>query len=363
MKLYRRYLALLLIILLGAIGYFYLQKEKNFINRVHLVLMNLLDKQIEDQKVKAFSFAFALSQNETLQTAIQNNDRSKGYAILKRYMSTLETFSGLKVRTQIVSKNFIIFARSWDNTDAGLNIKKFRPDLVEMKRTREPHLSFEAARRLVLIASIPIVKNGELIGFVEVIQRFNPIEKFFKNYEVGLLVLLDDAYEDQAVLLGKSPRIENTIVANEKANTKHISYLQKVGIKKLLTQGMLEGKKHFYFSKGILNTKGEHIGSLILILSHQKLKLFSAFEEELDTFFTYARKDLYYSVLSHNPSINLYPSLSSKELLLLKASVHEEDRAALEEKLRKALAQHSKDELISLLLDTNSNKVSRGHIK
>ena len=159
---------------------------------------------------KAFSFAFALSQNETLQAAIQNNDTAKGYEILKRYMSTLETFSGSKVRTQIISKDFIIFARSWDNSDAGLNIKKYRPDLVEMEHTREPHLSFEAARRLVLIASIPIVKESELIGFVEVIQKFDSIEKYFKNYDVDLLVLLDDHYEDQAVLLKKSP--DNRII-------------------------------------------------------------------------------------------------------------------------------------------------------
>ncbi len=363
MKLYQKYLALILIVLLMTIIYFYFQNKQAFINRVNSVLINLLDKQIEQEKSKAFSFALALSQNETLQTAIQHKDSAKGYEILRRYMKTLETFSGSKVRTQIISKDFIIFARSWDNSDAGLNIKKYRPDLVEMLHTRAPHLSFEAARRLVLIASIPIIKDNELIGFVEVIQKFDSIENYFAHYEVDLLVLLDEAYENQAVLLDKSPRIGDTIVANEKANINHIAYLQHTDIKKLLAQGVMEGKKHFYFSKAILNTKGQNIGSFVLILSKKKLKLFSAFEEELDTFFTYARKDLYYATINRDPSINIFNDLTSNTLLLLKECVHEEDRAALEDRLRRQLKGHTHEELISLLLDVNSNKISRGKIK
>ena len=363
MKLYQKYLALILIILFITIVYFYFQNKQEFINRVNIVLINLLDKQVEHEKSKAFSFALALSQNETLQTAIQNRDSAKGYEILRRYMKTLETFSGSMVRTQIISKDFVIFARSWDNSDAGLNIKKYRPDLVEMEQTRAPHLSFEAARRLVLIASIPIIKDDEFIGFVEVIQKFDSIENYFANYEVDLLALLDEQYQDQAILLGKNPRIRDTIVANEKANINHIAYLQNVGIKRLLAQGVLEGESHFYFSKAILNTKGQNIGSFILILSKKKIKLFSAFEEELDAFFTYARKDLYYSTINHDPSINIYQDTTSKTLLLLKESVHQEDRIALEDRLRKQLKEHTHDELVSLLLDANSNKISRGKIK
>lgn len=363
MKLYQKYLALMLMLLFVAIVYFYIQNKQEFVNRVDVVLVNLLDKQIEEEKAKAFAFAFSLSQNETLQTAIQNNDGAKGYQILKRYMNTLETFSGAEVHTQIISKDFVIFARSWDNRDAGLPIKEYRPDLEEMVRTLEPHLSFEAARRLVLIASIPIVKEGAFIGFVEVIQKFDAIENYFANYDVDLLVLLDAKYEDQAVLLRESPRIGDTIVANEGANIHHISNLQKSGVESLLTQGILEGESHFYFSKAILNSEGQNIGSFILILSKKKLKLFSAFEEELDTFFTYARKDLYYSTISHDPSINLYHDFTDKELLLLKRCVHREDRVALEEKLRKRLKNYTQDELISLLLDVNTNRKSRGEIK
>ncbi|QSZ41160.1 hypothetical protein GJV85_03210 [Sulfurimonas aquatica] len=304
MKLYQKYLVLLLIVLVLLSLYFNLQKKEEYVNNVHTVLINLLNKQIEREKAEAFNFAFALSQNETLQSAIKTNDSIKGYEILKQHMNALEIFSGSKMRAQILTKEYVIFARSWDNSDAGLNVKKFRPDLQEIKISKNPHLSFEAARRLVLIASIPIVRNGEVVGFIEVIHRFNSLEEYFLNYDISMIALLNSKYKNQAVLLNNNPVIENMIIANNGANVEHIAYLKKTGISKLLNQGQLEGKNHFYFSRAILNSNGDNIGYFILIISKQKLELFSAFERELNAFFTYARKDLYYSVLKNSESID-----------------------------------------------------------
>jgi len=306
MKLYQKYLVLLLVVLIVSSVYFYIQNKQEYSNRVHTVLINLLNKQLEREKAEAFNFAFALSQNETLQSAIKNNNYKKSYTILKQYMSALETFSGSKVHAQILTKEYVILARSWNNSDAGLSVKKFRPDLKEISKNKKPHLSFEAARKLVLIASIPIIKDNKLIGFIEVIRRFNSLEEYFTNYDIGIMALLHSKYENQAVLLNKNSRIENMIVANDGANIEHIAYLKKLGISKLFNQGKLEGKNHVYFSRAILNSERENIGYFILIISKQKLKLFSAFEAELNTFFTYARKDLYYSLIKNQDSADTY---------------------------------------------------------
>ncbi len=363
MKTYRLYLIAILLLLVVSIGYLFLQNKHAFVDRVNLVLIHLLDKQIDQEKTKAFAFAYSLSENETLQEAIENNDTAKGYGILRRYMKTLEAFSGARIRTQIVTRDFVIFARSWDNRDAGLNVARYRPDLQEMLKSGKPHLSFEAARRLVLIASIPIVKAKEIIGFVEVIEKFDAIASFFSHYDIDLLVLLDDRYEQQSILLRENPRIGHMIVANDNANVHHIDTLRKRNIDTLLRRGMLESEKSFYFSRAILNTDGENIGAFVLSLSKKKLKLFNAFEEELDTFFTYARKDLYYASIDTDPSMRLYEDAGTKELLLLKNCAHDEDKALIRQKLHVALKRYSKEELIALLLDANTHRKSRGIIK
>jgi len=114
--------------------------------------------------------------------------------------------------------------------------------------------------------------------------------------------------------------------------------------------------------KTILNADNENIGSFVLIVSKERLKLFSAFETELDTFFTYARKDIYTSV-KIKKKLSPYNKLTNKELLSLKNCAFNEDRVYIEKKLSRELQSYSKDELISLLLETNPNNISRGKIK
>ena len=315
MQTYQKYLSFILIALILLSSYFYLQNKQNYIDKVHIVLINILNKQIENEKLQAFNFAFALSQNETLQDSLKNNNAAKGYEILKEHMYALEIFSNSKINAQMITKDFCIFARSWDNRDAGLNVKMYRPDLQEMLESRKSHLSFEAARKLVLIASIPIIRKHKIIGFMEVIKRFDSLKENLTNYDIDLLVLLNSKYKEQAILLKKYPRIENMIVANDGANVEHIANLQKIGISKLLNEGRLEDKQYFYFLRAILNNNGDNIGSFVLIISKKKLELFSAFESQLDSLFTYSRKDLYYSIIENNDKLDTLSSFSDQNIL------------------------------------------------
>ncbi len=362
MKLYQKYLAFVLSVLIGLTIYFYIKNEQEFEDKVHAVLINLLDKKVKSEKTKAFNFALALSQNETLKKAIKYENAQQAYEILKNYMNTLETFNASQVRLQIVSKEYTIFARSWDNSDAGVNVKINRPDLQEIQKTLTPHLSYVAARRLVMIASIPIVRDNEFIGFLEVIQRFGELENYFLNYGIGLVVLLDNKYEKQAVLFKNNPRVANMIVANNGANINHIKVLRTINLQTLRTHGFIKKGKFIFFYKSILNADGENIGSFVLVLSKERLKLFSAFETELDTFFTYSRKDIYNSV-NTKKRLSPYNNLTDKELLSLKNCAYNEDRVYIEEKLSAELHSYTKDELISLILNTNPNNISRGQIK
>jgi len=363
MKLYQKYLVIVLLILVGFIAYFYFQNKQNFVNRVHTVVVNILNNKIKNEKSKAFNFAYSLSQNEKLKLAILEHNATQGYDILKQYMNTLETFTGFKINTQIVLPDFVIFARSWDNRDAGVNVKMNRPDLREMKKNLRPHVAFEAARKLVLIASIPIMNKNKCIGFIDVIQRFGALEKYFSQYDIDMIALVDNKYKDQTVLLQKNPRIDTMIVANDGANINHIQNIRKLNLTKLKNMGIEENQNYFYFSKVILNSKGDRIGYFILVLSKEKLKLLSSFEKELESFFIYSRKDLYTTVVNSEIANNIYCDFTGKELLVLKKCVTQQDKEYIKMKLRKKLHNYKKEELISLLLDVNSKRISRGRIK
>ena len=313
MKSYQKIILIVSMALLFTAVYFYLQRREDYTQRVHTVLINILKKQIDNEKAYAFNFAFALSQNDTLQKAIIKNEAHKGYKILREHMRALEVFSKSHMHAQILTTDMTIFARSWDNTDAGLNVKKYRPDLDEILKEKKPHLAYEAARKLVLIASIPIVKEGKVIGIIEVIRRFSTLQKKLAKYDIDFIALLDDKFKANAVLLHNNPTIKHMIVANDDANVEHIRSLRQLDMEKLFTTGILEGKSHYFFSKSILNHENEKIGYFVLIVSKKKLALFNEFEAQMDSFFTYARKDLYYSLITHKQSDSPFSCLQEKK--------------------------------------------------
>ncbi len=363
MRQYQKYMMALLILLGIAIGYFTFKNQENFIKRIDIVLLNMLNKQLKEEKTQAFGFAMALAQNESLQNALENNDSNYTYEIIKRYMETLELFIGMSIHTQIVTKEYKIFARSWDNSDAGLDIKSFRPDLVELAQTKKPKLSIEAARRLVLIATIPILKKGELLGFVEVIHRFKKTKSFFANYDIDFMMLLHKRYANQSVLLQQNPHIADMILATNDISSDLLATLTPKGINLLKSKGLYETHSHIFFSKPILSAKGEDLGLYVLVMGKEKLKLFGAFESELESIFTYARKDLYYSFFDEDPYVKMYHDFNDSELLELIKVATPEERKALEARLREKFRNYSKDELISLLLNANSSKKTRGIIR
>ena len=196
-----------------------------------------------------------------------------------------------------------------------------------------------------------------------VIQRFGTLEKYFSQYDINLIALVDDKYKDQTVLLGKNPRIDNMIVANDGANINHIQNIRKLNLTKLKNMGIAENTNYFYFAKGILNSKGDRIGYFVLILSKDKLELYRSFEKELESFFIYSKKDLYDTVGNNEIASHIYCDFTSKELLTLKKCVTKRDREYIKMQLRKKLHNYKKEELILLLLDVNSKKISRGKIK
>ena len=303
----------------------------------------MLDKQLLLERQQSFAFAMSLAQNESLHHAIEEDDAQNANEILKSYMDSLKSFSGESLHAQIITKDLTIFARSWDSSEIGLPIKNFRPDLEEVAKTKKPKLSIEAARRLVLIATIPMIHDKEIVGYMEIIRRFDTTQRYFKNFDITFLMLLKETYEEQSILLYNHPRINNMILASTSITNQHLNYLRREGLERLQRNGIDQESQDIYFSKPILNSRGDELGLFVITLSKQKLKLFSGFEKEIANIFTYAGKDVYYSLLEEDPYNKIYDNLSHEDLLELTLSAHPKDKDALEARLREKLQYYSKE--------------------
>ena len=93
-------------------------------------VLTLFRHELEIQKSNALFLSVALSGNKELKDALLDTDEDLGYTILMDKLKKLKEYTYIKdVRTQLLTKDLYIFARSWDNTYAGMPLEGFREDL------------------------------------------------------------------------------------------------------------------------------------------------------------------------------------------------------------------------------------------
>ena len=174
------------------------QNIKKVSDQLNFVLQN----QLEKEKSSALQFALLLSQNESLIQAMINDDEDQGYEILSKLMHTIATYTQTIIRTQIITDELTIFARSWDNTFAGMPIDEYRPDLRYFQKNTNPRSAIEVGRKLGFKATVPIYHEKELLGYIEVLQFFEPLASFFQDKGIDTFVLMNDDFYGVAIFSG-----------------------------------------------------------------------------------------------------------------------------------------------------------------
>jgi len=364
MKLYQKYLVILLLILVGFIAYFYLQNKQNFVNRVHTVLLNILNNKIKNEKSKAFNFAYSLSQNEKLKQAILEKNTTQGYDILKQYMNTLETFNGSKIHAQIVLTDFIIFARSWDNIYAGMPLGDYRTDLDYFKTHKTPRTSIEIGRRLGIKATVPIYDEvGLLLGFVEVISFFESLTEFFSSIGIDLYVLMNEKHLDIAVLMRDNLVIDEYVVANRTYSHTHVGTLKALDFKELKSGRILHKDDKYIFYETMTTGDSRTIGAYLFVLPQKYLEYFRNPDDDISFLINVTRSSLVNVVKEEHYKADIYDKHTLASLLYFKDVVAKEDKQALLDEAYVKLDEYSKDELIQLVLDKKIIKKIDGKIK
>jgi len=150
---------------------------------------------IDREKANALFLSVALSDNKSLKDALIEGDEETGYRILIETLDKLKTYTFIKdVRTQIITRDLDIFARSWENESfAGMPLEGFRADLQRIRRVQKPKVSIDPGRLLTIKATTPFKNGAELIGYIEAIKTFDEITLYLRKKGIELLVLMDNA--------------------------------------------------------------------------------------------------------------------------------------------------------------------------
>lgn len=320
-----------------------------------------LEKKLKSEQMNALEMALLLSKNDALVNALENNNEDLGYKILSDIMDSLKQNVNKTFRTQMITSDLHIFARSWDNVYAGMSLEDYRTDLNSIKIQKAPRTSIEVGRRLGIKATVPIYKKNVLLGFIEVIDFFENITDFFREQGIDLYVLLDDKYYETAVFMQENLSIQNYIVANRNYNTGHIKTLENIDFKELQANRILSSEHSHIFFETMHNGEGETIGAFVFVLPDKYLNYFRAPEDDISFLINVTRSDLY--AVEKELYHDVYSKNSAPELLYLKNAIASEDNTEFLQEAYKKLETYSKDELIQLILENKSVKKINGTIK
>jgi len=354
----------LLIVIIALSTYYYKNEVKE--QKIYHIMDQMrltLENQLRAHKMEDLRVALMLAKNKGLIDALENDDEDLGYKIISDIAQSIEQNTGAKIRTQVITKELNIFARSWDDVYAGMPIGDYRTDLHYFDTHKTPRTSIEVGRRLGIKATVPIYKDEQFLGFVESISFFKSITDFFKSIGVDLYVLLDVKYTDTAVLMMQNLSLDEYIVANRNYNYTHMQTLKSIDFKELKLSGVVYKDGKYIFYENMRNGAGQIIGAFVFVLPERYLNYFRNPEDDISFLINITRSSLYDIVKEERYEKGVYDPHSASSMVYLQDVIDKEDREMFLDEAYEKFDKYSKDELIEMMLNRKIVKKIDGKIE
>lgn len=324
-----------------------------------------LNNQLEKERSSALRYALILGQNSSLGEALEQEDEDKGFEILSDVMESIKLHTDILIRSQIITADYVIFARSWDNSYAGMPLDFHRPDLLYFQTHKNPRSAIEVGRKIGVKATVPVYHTEKMIGFVEVVSFFESTQEYFDRLGIDLYILMDERFYETAVFMQENPAIgKEYILANPKYTQSDLKLLNGINFKTLKTARVIFSSGRYLFYEPMVNGEGETIGAFVFSLSPKQINTYAHSDEEDISFLIHLSRNELYDVMVKKSLDNAqFQSVYDKELLYLKDTVAPEDRELYLEEARERLNAYSKEELIGIMLDYKVTNEIKGEIR
>ena len=354
----------LFVIMIASIVWVNDKVQDNKLNEVSDNILTLFRHEMDIQKSNALFLSVSLSGDKALKEALVGEEEDLGYDILIQKLNTLKEYTFVKdVRTQLLTKDLYIFARSWDNTYAGMPLEAFREDLQLIKKIRKPKVSIDPGRLLTIKATTPFRDGNALIGYVEAIKTFDEITNILRNSDIELTVLMYDDFLDVATLMRENPAFGNFVVSNKNYNNTIFKDLQEIDMAAFERENYIEREQFLHILDVMRDSGGEKIGFYVLSVTKDKLDEYEKMKDNISFFLNISKTDLYNVVESGERKEGSYKSVYDKALLDLLTGLSNEERIAFEEAAKEILKGYKQEELIDIILEKKYNKKIEGLIR
>jgi len=163
-------ITLVLLLLVASVLFFAKNMREDNLKRVGDDIITNFHSALAYEMVNLLSFSLALSENNELKNALKSDNEHQGHLILSNTANRFKQYTHLKsLHLQVLTPDFFVFARSWDEGFEGMPLAWFRDDLEQLKRIETPKVGMETGRMLSFKSTIPIKNEKEIVGYLEAI--------------------------------------------------------------------------------------------------------------------------------------------------------------------------------------------------
>ena len=221
----------------------------------------ILNKNIEEEKLSAMTVAALLAQNEHVKKCMSQNDRRMCLETLGEFTKTLSKVPIYEnAKFHIHTAEMRSFARSWIPMYDD-DLTNFRHLLAEAKNGVAAGI--EVGRAGVFIRSVaPIFDDKKMLGSIEVLLDFKHLSDFFSQQGLGLFVLLD-ASADSPYQNGSDEGIIDGFhfVNKSYANLNVLPMLKDVKFK---SGGFYQTDSHAFTVQPMNDAKSKRVGYFVI---------------------------------------------------------------------------------------------------
>ena len=269
-KIYVTIFTILLVLIYAGFSYVeFLNSEKMSLQKKNYTLESdgmrkRVSAMIHSKQSATLAMALSLARDEKLIPNIQNNQISKNY-----YKNLIEDFQKdtdyKNIWVHILNKDLISLYRSWSPI-SGDNISEVRMDLVKILKKKEVAYTISKGKfTLSIKAIVPLLKNDEVIGAIEVISHFNSISKQLKKFDIDSVVVLDKQFSKELEHPFTNTFIGDYYIANLDISKSLLSHLHEHNIEDHITSSYLLDGGYIICSKELKNLSGEVLGHYIML--------------------------------------------------------------------------------------------------
>ncbi len=310
------------------------------------------------------SLSLALSEDGELKNALTADNESQGYRILSRITERFKKYTHVKtLRIQVLTPDFFIFARSWDEGYQGMPIWWFREDLASLDKNSHPKVGMETGRLLTLKATIPVRSGDRVLGYLEVIKFIDDFTLKLRKKGIELFALMDEKYLEQAELMRNFPLLNGYVISNQNYNQQYMDKIEMLDWDALLLNNYEYEDGMLYLYEPMVNGVGKQIGIYLLCISKDALKQHEKADQRVSVFTQFSDEDIKNVVEAWQTPHDSFRNAYDKELIGVLPKLNEEDKKDLEVEAKRILYGYSKDELIDIIVENKHNEKKSGTIK